>query len=236
MTFIQDSDFKAAQIYGHDKSVFGFYKSLYSFAQSVLVIYYNLLPSHWVWSGEFIAPYFLSVEDPFAREVLQSALFFFSYMFISKVLDLPFDLFFTFIIEAKHGFKTEKMTLGLFCTDFFKSTLLTWLFGTPVLAAFLYTIRWGGDHFYIYVTALVLALNLLAVLIFPTVIQPCFNKVEPLEAGPLRDAIEALAKKVHFPLSDLFKIDGSKRSAHRLTLYSSMLRAKHLPNFTDTEL
>ncbi len=51
-------------------------------------------------------------------------------------------------------------------------------------------------------------------IIYPTFIQPLFNKLTPLPAGELRDRVEALATKLEFPLKDLYVIDGSKRSSH----------------------
>eukprot|EP01126_Amoeba_proteus_P008349 TRINITY_DN13089_c0_g1_i1.p1 TRINITY_DN13089_c0_g1~~TRINITY_DN13089_c0_g1_i1.p1 ORF type:complete len:228 (+),score=20.43 TRINITY_DN13089_c0_g1_i1:661-1344(+) len=50
--------------------------------------------------------------------------------------------------------------------------------------------------------------------IYPTFIQPLFDTVEELEPGSLRGKIEALATRTGFPLTKLFKIDGSKRSGH----------------------
>ena len=52
------------------------------------------------------------------------------------------------------------------------------------------------------------------VVLYPTVIQPLFNKLSPLAGGDLRTRIEALASKLKFPLKHLYEIDGSKRSAH----------------------
>lgn len=49
---------------------------------------------------------------------------------------------------------------------------------------------------------------------YPTLIQPLFNKMTPLEEGPLKAKIDALAHRIKFPLTKLFVIDGSKRSAH----------------------
>jgi STE24 endopeptidase len=51
-------------------------------------------------------------------------------------------------------------------------------------------------------------------LIFPTFIQPLFNKFESLPEGTLRVKIEALAKRLNFPLTQVFVMDGSKRSSH----------------------
>jgi STE24 endopeptidase len=45
---------------------------------------------------------------------------------------------------------------------------------------------------------------------YTSLIVPIFNKLNPLEAGSLREKIEAFAKKVSFPLTNIFVIDGSK--------------------------
>ena len=49
---------------------------------------------------------------------------------------------------------------------------------------------------------------------YPNVIAPCFNTFTPLQDGPLRDRIEALASRLKFPLRKLFVVDGSRHSAH----------------------
>jgi STE24 endopeptidase len=52
------------------------------------------------------------------------------------------------------------------------------------------------------------------IILYPTIIQPLFNKLSPLPEGDLRTRIEALASKLKFPLKHLYEIDGSKRSSH----------------------
>lgn len=52
------------------------------------------------------------------------------------------------------------------------------------------------------------------VILYPTVIQPLFNKLSPLPEGDLRSRTVALAQKLKFPLKHLYEIDGSKRSSH----------------------
>ena len=59
-----------------------------------------------------------------------------------------------------------------------------------------------------------LIFQLSMVVLYPTVIQPLFNKLSPLAGGDLRTRIEALASKLKFPLKHLYEIDGSKRSSH----------------------
>jgi STE24 endopeptidase len=52
------------------------------------------------------------------------------------------------------------------------------------------------------------------VVLYPLVIQPLFNKLSPIPEGTLRTRIEALATRLNVPLTNLYVIDGSKRSAH----------------------
>jgi STE24 endopeptidase len=59
-----------------------------------------------------------------------------------------------------------------------------------------------------------LCLQMFLMLIFPTFIQPLFNKFDPLPAGSLHTKIEELARRLKFPLSKIFVMDGSKRSSH----------------------
>lgn len=65
-----------------------------------------------------------------------------------------------------------------------------------------------------YVTVFLFAFQMLAMVLYPTLIQPLFNKLTPLPEGELKDRVFALAKQVKFPLKKIYVIDGSKRSAH----------------------
>ena len=50
--------------------------------------------------------------------------------------------------------------------------------------------------------------------IYPEFIAPLFDKYSPLEEGVLKSKIETLAASINFPLTKLFVVDGSNRSAH----------------------
>ncbi|CAG8843755.1 17439_t:CDS:2, partial [Racocetra persica] len=93
--------------------------------------------------------------------------------------------------EERHGF--NKMTLGLFFMDMLKGFLIAGVIGLPILALVLQIIRLSGDNFYFYVWIFMIIFNLVLLTIYPTLIQPLFNKVEPLEEGELRERIEELA-------------------------------------------
>jgi STE24 endopeptidase len=64
--------------------------------------------------------------------------------------------------------------------------------------------------------------------IYPTLIQPLFNKVTPLPDGELREQIEALALRIKFPLKKLYVIDGSKRSGHSNAYFYGFFKNKRI--------
>jgi len=74
-------------------------------------------------------------------------------------------------------------------------------------------------------------------------ILPLFNKLTPMEEGSLKEKIEAFSQKVSFPLTNIFVIDGSKRSAKGNAFFSGLGRKKKvvlydtlIENHTEDEL
>ena len=207
LTWITPQQFLLAQEYGLDKSKLGFVSSAFSTVKLLTFLLLGLYPRLWDASGTFAASIGLG------RSVMAQSLIFFAVeQCIDQLLNLPLSAYKTFVIEQKHGF--NKQSPSLFVTDAAKSLVLTVVIGCPIVALLLAIIDSAGPHFYIYLTLAVLAIQLLAMAVFPTLIQPLFNKVEPLPTGGLRAAIEQLASSVEFPLKKLFQIDGSKRSNH----------------------
>jgi STE24 endopeptidase len=152
---------------------------------------------------------------------------------LSSLVDLPFSLYRTFVTEARFGF--NKMTLRLFLADLAKGALIGALIGLPVLAAVLWLMERMGDYWWLYVWLFWLGFNLLALLIYPTVIAPLFNKFTPLADAPLKERIEALLARCGFRSSGLFVMDGSKRSAHGNAYFTGFGQSKRIV-FFDTLL
>jgi STE24 endopeptidase len=156
-----------------------------------------------------------------------SVLFFFSSQFPFSVLHIPWSLYETFVIEEKYGF--NKQTLALFFKDWFITQGLTIAIGTPLLVAFLKIIGYFGKKtFAFYVMIFLIAVQALMITVYPILIQPLFNKLEPLKEGTVKTKTEELAKKLKFPLSKLWVIDGSKRSAHSNAYFYGLPWAKQI--------
>ncbi|ORY95391.1 peptidase family M48-domain-containing protein [Syncephalastrum racemosum] len=206
---VSETDFQKSQQYNLDKSRFGFIEGAYKQLEMTLQLHYDVLAVLWSLSGSLMQKY-LGYGPEY--EITQSMLFTTFFVLMSIVTSLPFSLYSTFVIEQRHGF--NKQTLGLFFGDLLKSQLVFVAVVLPFLSAFLWIIKSTGDQFYFYVWVTVLVFQFFFITIYPSVIQPLFNKLTPLEDGELRTRIEELASRISFPLKKLYVIDGSKRSSH----------------------
>ncbi|PVU89046.1 hypothetical protein BB561_005580 [Smittium simulii] len=201
--------FLEANAYGLDKSSLKMLQSLVEQIKTTLVLVYDVLPYIWYSTGDFmLARLGLGPE----YEITHSIIFFIFTTLLSTITTIPFDLYGTFIVEAKHGF--NKQTISLFFSDMLKTLALTFSLGSLVLSGLLWTIKKTGSNFYYYVMVFMMCVQFIGFTIFPTWIQPLFNKFDVLEDGELKTAIEALATRVNYPLKKLYVVDGSKRSGH----------------------
>lgn len=116
------------------------------------------------------------------------------------------------------------MTRSTFVLDFVKGLGIGAVFLSPLIAGLIAIIRWAGtDGFVSWVLMFILAFQILAQVLYPTVIQPLFNKLQPLEEGPLKSRVVSLANSMRFPLAKIYQIDGSKRSAHSNAYFFGVL-------------
>jgi STE24 endopeptidase len=164
-----------------------------------------------------------------SHTVLISLLFFGSVGLASDLLNIPFSLYDSFIIEKKFGFNT--MTIRTFITDHIKSWFIALLVGIPVLGLITFFYYKTGPAFWIYAWILITIFSIFMNLFYSELIVPLFNKQVPLEPGSLRDRIEAFAGKTGFILRNIFVIDGSKRSTKANAYFSGFGPKKRIVLF-----
>jgi len=152
---------------------------------------------------------------------------------ITSLLDLPAAWYRQFVLEERFGF--NRMTPALFFKDLLKSSLLGTAIGAPLIVAVLWLMGAMGAYWWLYVWLFWSAFNLLLLFIYPTWIAPLFNKFTPLEAGELKQRIEALLARCGFAAAGLFVMDGSRRSAHGNAYFTGFGRNKRIV-FFDTLL
>ena len=159
-----------------------------------------------------------------------TGLLFFGFLFvINDILNIPFSLYKTFIIEEKFGF--NKTTITTYLSDKLKGYFLTILIGGPVLYLILYFFSTYSSYGWLYVWIFLVSFSILMQPIFTTFIAPMFNKFTPLEDGPLLNRIKNYLKEVNFPVAKLEVIDGSKRSSHSNAYFSGIGKYKRIALF-----
>ena len=156
------------------------------------------------------------IEQPIALSLAYFAVLFIA----SDILNLPFQLYQTFFIEDKFGF--NKMTPRLFFIDKLKGYLMTALLGGLIVGTLLYLVMELGEQFWLYFWGVATAILVLLNMFYTSIFVPLFNKLTPLEDGPLREAITAYGRKVNFPIENVYVIDGSKRSSKSNAFFSGI--------------
>ncbi|HSP06478.1 MAG TPA: M48 family metallopeptidase, partial [Acidobacteriota bacterium] len=145
------------------------------------------------------------------------------------VLNLPSDIFSTFVIEELFGFNRTK--LRVFITDRLKGLALVSLLGIPFLALVLWFFDRMGSSAWIYCWLISIVISFLLQFITPAWILPLFNKYTPLPDGDLKDAIAAYAREVRFAFKEIFVVDSSKRSSKTNAFFTGFGRNKRIALF-----
>ena len=235
-----EKDVPKFRLYGLDKSTFGLVKSAFDMFMELSFLLLGAYPAYWDMSTWVVESKL--GRDPGQSEALISLVLLGFVVLQETIIGIPWSLYSTFVVEEKHGF--NKTTLKLFITDQLTTFALTAVIGAPVTYAIIHLIKWGGQYFYVYVWAFLFVFSVVMMTVFPVYIQPLFNKYEgkvwssdqgagwilvrliiphcvashtaisELPEGELKDAIYAMAKRLSFPLTKLYQVDGSKRSSH----------------------
>lgn len=204
--------------YSAVKTRFAFYSSSFSAAIMILALGFGWFAVLDQW-----------VRDRFDNQIVISLVFIASLSVISWVLNLPFQLYSIFGIEARYGF--NKTTPKTFITDTIKGTVLTILLGGGLLTAILWLYQELGSNFWIYAWGVVATFSLLMFMFGTTLILPLFNKLKPLEGGELRTEIEKYCQSQGYSLGRLFVMDGSKRSTKANAFFSGLGKSKTIVLF-----
>jgi STE24 endopeptidase len=156
-----------------------------------------------------------------------------------QILGMPFSIYQTFVIEERYGF--NRTTRRTFVLDLLKGIALTILLGGPVLMLILWLFGSVGATAWLWCWGAITAIQVVLLFLAPYVIMPLFNTFTPLEAGPLREAVEGYAREQAFAMRGVYTMDGSRRSAksnafftgfgssRRIVLFDTLIKAHPVP-------
>ncbi len=156
-----------------------------------------------------------------------------AFTLVGAVLELPFEIYGTFVLEQRFGF--NRMTPRLFVLDLLKSTLVGAAIGLPLAALILWIMGSVGSLWWLWAWGAWVIFNLVLLVLYPTLIAPLFNRFEPLSDEALKTRVQALMQRCGFAAKGLFVMDGSRRSAHANAYFTGLGAAKRVV-FFDTLL
>ncbi len=210
-----EAQYEKSQRYEVANYRFGVITGTISFVVTIAVLYFG-------WFGDLD----LWLRGYAPNELVLSLYFFAALYFISDILTIPFQLYGTFIIEEKFGF--NKSSMKTFILDKVKGYFLSILIGGVMLTALILLIFSLGKDFWLWFWLVIGVFMVFMNMFYTSLIVPLFNKLTPLESGELRDKIEAYARKVSFPLTNIFVVDGSKRSSKANAYFSGLGNRKKI--------
>ena len=216
--FYDDKKYSKSQEYLKDKTKLGLYSSTFSLILTLIVIHFGLFG----FLDEF-------VRSNSTHYIISGLLFFGILFLINDILNIPFSLYSTFVVEEKYGF--NKTSIHTFIADKCKGYGLTIVFGSAIMVPVFYFFNTFQDNGWWIAWALMTAFMIAVQPLFVHVIAPMFNKFTPLEEGDLKTAIEEFANKVGFPIGRIDVMDGSKRSAHSNAYFSGFGKSRRIALF-----
>tara|TARA_Y100000589_G_scaffold54077_1_gene44903 strand:- start:4672 stop:5889 length:1218 start_codon:yes stop_codon:yes gene_type:complete len=138
----------------------------------------------------------------------------------NQIISIPFSYYSTFVIEEKFGFNTTSKKL--FIIDTIKGLLIGAIIGGGLLFLLGYLIEKMGSDFWLLFWLVIVVIMIFINTFYTSLLLPVFNKLTEIKDEDLKSSIYQYCKKVGYKLSNLFQMDGSKRSKKANAFFSGM--------------
>jgi STE24 endopeptidase len=132
------------------------------------------------------------------------------YLIVAAILTLPWSIYADWWREKSYGRTSQPLTDFVFQGGI--SMLISALLGGIFLMLLYLLIRKAGRTWWLWsggLTAIVLAF---VMLLAPVLIEPLFNKYEPVPPGKVRDAVVEMAGRAGVPPNKVYMYNGSRQS------------------------
>jgi STE24 endopeptidase len=142
----------------------------------------------------------------FARDALYGAFF----SVASWVLSLPLSIYEGWFREHQYGMATQ--TFGPWFVDQLKGLGVATI-GFALGAGIFYAVmRRARERWWIWGTAVTMAMLVFIVMISPVVIDPLFNTYKPVADPAVKSAVLAMARADDVPVNDVYEFDASQQT------------------------
>jgi STE24 endopeptidase len=152
------------------------------------------------------------VDAKFAEKRRNMRAFVISLVFfiVSAILTLPWTLYSDYFREKAYGRTSQPLADYLFQNGLI--TIITALLGALFMTGVYWLIRRTGKRWWIWSGALTAAAFSFIILLAPVLIEPLFNKYEPIPPGQVRDAVVSMAQRAGIPPNKVYMFNGSRQS------------------------
>jgi STE24 endopeptidase len=179
--------------------------------------------------GGLAASYDRFIQGLTSSFVAGSLLYFLGLAAAASVVSIPFGLYQTFVIEARHGF--NRMTLRMWLGDLAKGALLSSAFLALCASGGAWLVQASPAHYWLWIWAALAVLGILLTLLAPHLIEPLFFKVTPLAVQGLEPQIQALAERAGVHVKHVYQLDASRRSSHSNAYFTGLGPVKRVVLF-----
>ena len=129
---------------------------------------------------------------------------------LSTLLTLPWTLYADYFREKSYGRTSQP--LGDWLGQMALAATISALITAIILVGLYWLMRRTGKRWWLWSGALVAVVSAILILLSPVVIEPLFNKYEPVPPGQVRDAVVEMAGRAGVPPERVFMYNGSRQS------------------------
>jgi STE24 endopeptidase len=143
------------------------------------------------------------------RPALQILLYALGILVAFSLLGLPWQVYTGYFREHQYGLSNQGF--GQWATEALMGEGLTLLFGSLTLLAIYAVIRAAPRTWWLWGTAVMVAISAFGALIYPPFIAPLFNEYKPVSNAPVRDEVLSLARAHGVPANEVYEFNASKQ-------------------------
>lgn len=174
------------------------------------------------------------VSRPFGDHwIAQAVLGGLAVVLVADLVTLPFSAWRHAVVD-RYGLSTQGW--GGWTVDLLKSYAVSAVIGAVALLGFYAVTRFAPRWWWAVGAAGAAVLVVLLSFVLPVLVEPVFNRFTPMEQGPLRTELMALAERDRVPVRDVLVADASRRTravnayvsgfgpTRRIVVYDTLLR------------
>ena len=159
----------------------------------------------------------------------QGVLFVLGLTMAQAVLDVPFSLYRTFVIEERFQFNTS--TPQLWLTDLLKSLGVGTVLLSLLTAGSLALVQASPQNWWLWVWLFFALVTLLLMYLSPVLIEPLFFKFQPLQNEALAERVKVVMAEAGLQVDRVQQVDASRRSKHSNAYFTGIGRVKRIVLF-----